>query len=111
MNEDLKQKILDRINWLNDPADGGTPPCATLRILELQNVIVWLAEAEGRRQETLRKLIENLHKNEKAYTESKEDYEITDTTRFFINGRIRESEIIRIELEKVLGEASSETKP
>lgn len=40
----LKQKIRDRITWLNDKADGGTPPYADLRVEELESVMKWLDE-------------------------------------------------------------------
>ena len=40
----LKQRIQDRIEWLKATADGGTPPCAEERIMELTDVLSWLAE-------------------------------------------------------------------
>ncbi len=39
MNESLRQEILGRIAWLKDKGDGGTPPCADLRITELKEVL------------------------------------------------------------------------
>ena len=44
MKMSLKQKILDRIVWLRDTANSGTPPCADLRVEELKNVLVLLDE-------------------------------------------------------------------
>jgi hypothetical protein len=51
---------------------------------------------------TLKELILTLEKNEIAYEEAKDDYNPNDEMLSYLDGRIRESEIIRIELEKLL---------
>lgn len=59
-------------------------------------------------EHSVRNLLKRLEKNEMAYQESKEDFDIGDSMRSYLDGRIRESEIIRIELEKILSEAKTE---
>lgn len=59
------------------------------------------AELE-KKERSLRKLLKQLEKNENQYITAR-DHESTDSyTKQYLDGRRRESEIIRIELEKLL---------
>lgn len=69
----------------------------------------WLDWQElSSKEPSLRKLLANWKANEKSYSMAKEDYGISDLTRSFFDGRIRESEIVRIELEKMLDRLKAE---
>jgi len=51
----------------------------------------------------IRTLIKELSRNEQAYEDSKKAT-LSTTTVYWLEGRKKESEIIRIQLEKLLGE-------
>ena len=55
-------------------------------------------------QQKLQEIIQKLAKNEKQYEEAKSDYNIDDSMISYLNGRISESQVTRIELEKLLVE-------
>jgi len=54
------------------------------------------------KEPSIRELVKQLERNETQYKGAKDDYELSDAFRSFLDGRIRESEIIRIELERIL---------
>jgi len=61
-----------------------------------------MTELSLSKERSLRKLVAQLEKNENDYEEAKDDYDLGDEMISYLNGRIAESRVIRIELEKLL---------
>jgi len=62
-------------------------------------------------RQKLQEIIEELAKNEKQYEEVKSDYHIDNLMICHLTGRISESRVIRIELEKLLIGLEEAKKP
>jgi len=79
-------------------------------IERLQKLFSSFKAEQVAKEQALRKLWQELKKNEKEYEESKDDYDLSDSMQSYLNGRISESQVIRIQLEKIFDETFPEEK-